>query len=90
MSLADDDRPSSKLGNRVKKCLTQCDITFNKNTRTWEGLAVSPEEAAKQFQSVFFFLANPKQIPGVRRACLDHIWIYIDRAHEKTVSAARS
>jgi len=76
MSLAGDRR--SVLGNRVKKCLKECGITFAASTNTWEGIAVSPAEAARQLQQVFEHLGNARQFG----AKLDHIWIYIDRAKD--------
>ena len=74
LSLASDRR--SHLGNRIKKCLTECGINFTASTNTWEGIAVSPAEAAKQLQQVFDHLGNRQQFG----AKLDHLWIYIDRA----------
>ncbi len=68
----------SRLGNRIKKCLNDCNITFTDKTHTWEGIAVSPTEASKQLQQVFEHLGNARQFGGQ----LDHIWIYIDRAKD--------
>jgi len=83
-----DADKGSKLRYRIENCLSNCGIIFSKNTGTWEGPAVSPKEAAKQFQTVFNLLSDPKQIAGVRHAQLDHIWIYVDQARPSGISTA--
>ena len=67
----------------VGRRLERCGIRKRKTTGTWEGNAVSTEEAAKEFQRVFELLAG---IRGRARGQLNHLWIYIDRAIEKSVS----
>jgi hypothetical protein len=77
MSFNDDK--GSKLRYKLAECLDACDIKFIRKSSTWEGPAVSPQECAKQLYSVFTLLSNP-QSAGIRRASLDYLWIYIDRA----------
>jgi hypothetical protein len=77
MSFNDDK--GSKLRYRVAESLNDCGIKFNAKSSTWEGPAVSPQEAAKQFHNVFTLLSDPK-LKGIRRGSLDHLWIYIDHA----------
>jgi len=74
-----NDDKESKLRYRLAEYLGACDIKFLRKSSTWEGPAVSPEACAKQLQSVFTLLSNP-QAAGIRRANLDHLWIYIDQA----------
>ena len=74
-----NDDKGSMLRNRLAECLDACGIKFIRHSSTWEGPAVSPPECAKQLQSVFTLLSDPKAA-GIRRARLDHIWIYIDHA----------
>ena len=81
----DYDR-GSKLRYRVEKRLEECGILFSRATGTWEGLAVRPQDATKQLQHAMALLSDPRQISGVGRARLDHLWIYIDRAKNQTVS----
>ena|SRR2546423_13914176 len=69
----------SRLRYQVEKCLAACGLKHSKMTGTWEGRAVSAASAAKQFAEVLKLLSDPTKI-GVRRAQLDHLWIYIDRA----------
>jgi hypothetical protein len=69
----------SKLRYRLAECLDACGIKFSRQSSTWEGQAVSPQECAKQLHTVFTLLSDPKAA-GIRRASLDHIWIYIDHA----------
>lgn len=85
MSFTND--PGSKLRNRVAQCLAECGIKPSIQTSTWEGNAVSASEATKQFEKVFSLLSNPNQIAGIRRARLDHLWIYIDRVIIPKVNA---
>jgi hypothetical protein len=81
-----DNDKGSRLRYRAEKCLAECGIKFSKSTGTWEGSDVTPAEAAKQFRIVFALLSDPNQIAGVRRARLDHLWIYIDRARVKSAT----
>lgn len=68
------------LGKRLERC----GIRSKPNTTgVWEGTAVSAEEAAKEFQKVFELLSGS---PGRARGQLNHLWIYIDRAAEKSVT----
>ena len=63
--------------------LERCGIRKRKTTGTWEGTAVSAEDAARGFQKVFELLEG---IQGRARGQLNHLWIYIDRAVEKSAS----
>jgi len=73
-----DDR-GSRLRCRVAECLEPSGIKFMRHSSTWEGPAVSPQEAAKQLARVLALVSDP-QAEGIRRSRLDHLWIYIDRS----------
>jgi len=45
---------------------------------TYEGKAVTAQEAAKEFQEIFKLLAGLTREQGLGQ--LNHPWIYIDRA----------
>jgi len=74
-----DQDKGSKLRNPISKCLGECGIRLTKTMGTWEGAAVSRQEAAQQLAKVFGLLADPSQVRPRRSTQLDHLWIYIDR-----------
>src|SRR2546423_8411907 len=79
----------SRLRYQVEKCLAACGLKHSKMTGTWEGRAVSATSAAKQFATVLALLSDALQI-SVRRAQLDHLWIYIDRAGIRNATSPRT
>jgi hypothetical protein len=85
MSLTRDK--GSRLRYRVEEYLTACGIRRTGTTGTWEGRAVSADEAGKQFQKVFALLSDPAKIPGIGQAQLDHLWVYINRAKKAKVAS---
>jgi hypothetical protein len=78
MSLTGDSKQQTALRSKVAKCLAACGLK-SVGTGTWERQSVSSVDAAKQFATILDQLSDPSQV-GVRRAQLDHLWIYIDRA----------
>jgi hypothetical protein len=79
IKVAFNDDKGSRLRNRVAERLQACGIKCIRNSGTWEGPAVSPQEVSKQLASVFPLLSDPRAA-GIRRSRLDHLWIYIDRS----------
>jgi len=64
--------------------LERCGIRKRGNWGSWEGAAVSAEDAAKEFQKVFELLAGIRRRP---RGQLNYLWVYIDQAIEKRAPA---
>jgi hypothetical protein len=76
-------RQGSTLRYRISKRLAACGLRRSKMaTATWEGAQVPAEKAAAQLSKVLELLSDPSKA-NIRRAQLDHLWVYIDRSKPK-------